>query len=152
MISIFHGRYELFYFEEIHDLFWFNDLFCFNDNHLIYVYYIDIILIFRYNWRFITFIKIFSLDNLCSHIFHFLPLIIDVALGFGSTARALIQAHGVHYDCGCIISQNGDLLQFLHRTNYCPLNVPAVYVAYFSTFGALVSFRMFLCSFDIIFY
>jgi hypothetical protein len=52
----------------------------------------------------------------------------------------LIQANGVHYDCGCIISQNGDLIQFSNREDVCALNVPAIYVAYFSTFGALVSF------------
>jgi hypothetical protein len=59
--------------------------------------------------------------------------------GFGSTARQPIQTNGVHYDCGCIISQNGDLMQF-ERAHPSVLNVPAVYVAYFSTFGALVSF------------
>ncbi len=61
--------------------------------------------------------------------------------GFGSTARQPIQTNGVHYDCGCIISQNGDLMQF-ERAHPSVLNVPAVYVAYFSTFGALVSFLL----------
>ncbi len=63
--------------------------------------------------------------------------ILFLTSGFGSTARQPIQTNGVHYDCGCIISQNGDLMQF-ERVNPSVLNVPAVYVAYFSTFGALV--------------
>ncbi|CAF4418960.1 unnamed protein product, partial [Rotaria sp. Silwood2] len=56
---------------------------------------------------------------------------------FGSTSQYIIQEQGVHYDCGCIISQNGDLLQFLHAEGANGLSVPSVYVAYFSTFGAL---------------
>ncbi|CAF1245410.1 unnamed protein product, partial [Rotaria sordida] len=69
--------------------------------------------------------------------FTFRPLTLQNTYGFGSTSRHIIQAHGIHYDCGCIISQNGDLLQFMNRRNVGPLNVPAVYVAYFSTFGAM---------------
>ncbi len=56
-------------------------------------------------------------------------------LGFGSTLNAIIQANGTHYDCGCVLTENGDLL---NQTNKGALSVPAVYVAYFSTFGAMV--------------
>ncbi|CAF1685278.1 unnamed protein product, partial [Adineta ricciae] len=68
--------------------------------------------------------------------FTFQPLTLQNTFGFGSTARSTIQANGVHYDCGCIITQNGDLAYF-DRTRVSVLNVPAVYVAYFATFGAL---------------
>ncbi|CAF2853244.1 unnamed protein product [Rotaria sp. Silwood2] len=68
--------------------------------------------------------------------FAFHPLTLQNTFGFGSTAHQIIQSNGVHYDCGCIITQNGDLMQF-ERTHTSALNVPAVYVAYFSTFGAL---------------
>ncbi|CAF3595248.1 unnamed protein product [Adineta steineri] len=68
--------------------------------------------------------------------FTFEPLTLQNTFGFGSTARQVIQQRGVHYDCGCIITQNGDLMHF-ERANVSVLNVPAVYVAYFSTFGAL---------------
>jgi hypothetical protein len=53
----------------------------------------------------------------------------------------------VHYDCGCVLTQNGDLVHFAERANASTLDVPAVYVAYFSTFGAMVRFF----SFDLIF-
>ncbi len=59
--------------------------------------------------------------------------------GFGSTTRQTIQTNSVHYDCGFIITQNGNLMQF-ERAHPSVLNVPTVYVAYFSTFGVLVSF------------
>ncbi|CAF1513265.1 unnamed protein product [Adineta ricciae] len=68
--------------------------------------------------------------------FTFQPLTLQNTFGFGSTARSTIQANGVHYDSGCIITQNGDLAYF-DRTRVSVLNVPAVYVAYFATFGAL---------------
>jgi hypothetical protein len=58
--------------------------------------------------------------------------------GFGSTYPWKIEANGIHYDCGCIISEDGDLLLSYSREHYSVLNVPAVYVAYFSTFGAIV--------------
>jgi hypothetical protein len=58
--------------------------------------------------------------------------------GFGSSYPWAIQSDGVHYDCGCIISENGDLVRIGGIGNDSVLNVPAVYVAYFSTFGALV--------------
>jgi len=61
-------------------------------------------------------------------------------IGFGSTRHEIIQTAGVHYDCGCLFTENGDLIQFINnKGNGSALNVPAVYVAYFSTFGALVS-------------
>ncbi len=59
--------------------------------------------------------------------------------GFGSTANAVILTNGVHYDCGCVLTQNGDLMQFSGNAVINSLNVPAVYVAFFSTFGAFVS-------------
>ncbi|CAF1380067.1 unnamed protein product, partial [Rotaria sordida] len=68
--------------------------------------------------------------------FAFHPSTLQNTFGFGSTTHHIIQSNGVHYDCGCIITQNGDLMQF-ERTHVSELNVPAVYVAYFSTFGAL---------------
>ena len=70
-----------------------------------------------------------SIENLC------------YVTGFGSTRHEIIQSNGVHYDCGCILSQNGDLMHFpSNRGNGSVLNVPAVYVAFFATFGAMVSF------------
>ena len=57
-------------------------------------------------------------------------------IGFGSTATSPIQRNGVHYDCGCVLSEKGELLH-LHGTN--ALSVPAVYIAFFATFGAMVS-------------
>jgi hypothetical protein len=60
------------------------------------------------------------------------------ALGFGSTTRAPIKSDSVHYDCGCVLSHNGDLQHFSGKVDGDSLNVPAVYVVYFSTFGALV--------------
>ncbi|CAF4026337.1 unnamed protein product, partial [Rotaria sordida] len=57
---------------------------------------------------------------------------------FGSTTRTIIKHNGVHYDCGCIISETGELYRFSNRgINENALNIPAVYVAYFATFGAL---------------
>ncbi len=62
--------------------------------------------------------------------------------GFGSTRHEMIQAAGVHYDCGCLFSDNGDLIHFpTNKGNGGALSVPAVYVAYFSTFGAMVRFN-----------
>ena len=34
----------------------------------------------------------------------------DISLGFGSVYRQRIHHNGVHYDCGCIISENGQLI------------------------------------------
>ena len=60
--------------------------------------------------------------------------------GFGSTMPYIIQANGVHYDCGCIISGSGELVGRANRPQPNVLSVPAVYVAFFSTFGAMVGF------------
>ncbi|UJR29383.1 hypothetical protein I4U23_010595 [Adineta vaga] len=68
--------------------------------------------------------------------FTFQPLTLLNTFGFGSTAHQTIEQHGVHYDCGCIITQNGDLMHFGQR-HANALNVPAIYVAYFATFGAM---------------
>lgn len=65
-------------------------------------------------------------------------LSIFVSLGFGSTTHQVILHNAVHYDCGCIISVNGDLVQFPSRPTPSALNVPAVYIVYFATFGAMV--------------
>ncbi|CAF2053256.1 unnamed protein product, partial [Rotaria magnacalcarata] len=65
--------------------------------------------------------------------FAFNPLKLQNTFGFGSTAHQIIQSNGVHYDCGCIITQNGDLMQF-ERAHASALNVPAVYVAYLNIF------------------
>ncbi|CAF1176839.1 unnamed protein product [Adineta ricciae] len=69
--------------------------------------------------------------------FAFQPKRLENTYGFGSVYRAKIQNTGIHYDCGCIISENGKLI-IPYGTNYNGvLNVPAIYTAYFSTFGAL---------------
>ncbi|CAF4442972.1 unnamed protein product, partial [Adineta steineri] len=54
---------------------------------------------------------------------------------FGTTAQQPIEEHGVHYDCGCVIDEKGELLQFSGKPSL--LNVPGTYVAYFSTYGAM---------------
>lgn len=61
-------------------------------------------------------------------------------LGFGSTRPEIILTNGVHYDCGCLFTDNGDLVHFPNSrgVNSGALSTPAVYVAYFSTFGAMV--------------
>ncbi|CAM4842781.1 unnamed protein product [Rotaria magnacalcarata] len=69
--------------------------------------------------------------------FAFEPWSLEDTYGFGSVYPSLIQADGVHYDCGCIISENGNLEHFFGGEYDPILNVPAVYVAYFATFGAL---------------
>jgi hypothetical protein len=66
--------------------------------------------------------------------------LIFIIIGFGSTRHDIIQSVGVHYDCGCLTTENGDLIHFPNpKGNGGALSVPAVYVAYFSTFGAFVS-------------
>ncbi len=57
-------------------------------------------------------------------------------IGFASTSTSPIRRHGVHYDCGCVLSEKGELLQ-KHGGN--EFSIPAVYIAFFATFGALVS-------------
>ncbi|CAF1299608.1 unnamed protein product [Rotaria magnacalcarata] len=74
----------------------------------------------------------------------FEPLSLENTFGFGSLYPSKIHEDGVHYDCGCIISENGDLERFYEREYDSVLNVPAAYVAYFSTFGAL-AWHLLLC-------
>jgi len=68
-------------------------------------------------------------------VFHTICLVYSV-IGFGSTAIYPIQRKYVHYDCGCVISENGELV---HTFGTNALSIPAVYIAYFATFGAMVS-------------
>ncbi len=63
-------------------------------------------------------------------------------IGFGSTANEPIMEHGVHYDCGCVLNVNGDLARFSGKAVADAIAVPAVYVAYFSTYGAMVRFSL----------
>jgi hypothetical protein len=58
--------------------------------------------------------------------------------------------YGVHYDCGCVLTGNGDLSRFDGQVNATAIAVPAVYVAYFSTFGAMVRFSSLTQSLHII--
>ncbi|CAF0904066.1 unnamed protein product [Adineta ricciae] len=69
--------------------------------------------------------------------FLFQPVSLQHTFGFGSTSSSPILSGGVHYDCGCIISENGELVRFDNSGHTSMLSVPAVYVAYFSTFGAM---------------
>ncbi|CAF1064818.1 unnamed protein product [Adineta steineri] len=69
--------------------------------------------------------------------FAFEPLSIVGTFGFGSTRQSTVQSFSVHYDCGCIISVNGELSQFTDNHQQNQLNVPAIYAVYFSTFGAM---------------
>ncbi|CAF3150845.1 unnamed protein product, partial [Rotaria sp. Silwood2] len=66
--------------------------------------------------------------------FAFEPLKLETTYGFGSTATSPIMRNGVHYDCGCVLNANGELEQ-LHGGN--EFSVPAIYIAYFATFGAM---------------
>ncbi|CAF1212894.1 unnamed protein product [Rotaria sp. Silwood1] len=66
--------------------------------------------------------------------FAFEPLKLEGTYGFGSTATRPIRRNGIHYDCGCVISEKGELQQ-LYGGN--ELSVPAVYIAFFATFGAM---------------
>ncbi|CAF1548130.1 unnamed protein product [Didymodactylos carnosus] len=69
--------------------------------------------------------------------FAFSPLTLQNTFGFGSTTQQIITTNGVHYDCGCVISMNGDLMRYSTKVTATSLNVPAVYPVYFSTFGAM---------------
>ncbi|CAF1573843.1 unnamed protein product [Rotaria sp. Silwood1] len=69
--------------------------------------------------------------------FAFEPLTLENTYGFGSTTHYIIEANGIHYDCGCVLTLNGDLFRFPTRTNHNIMNVPAVYTVLFSTFGAM---------------
>ncbi|CAF1416941.1 unnamed protein product, partial [Rotaria sordida] len=66
--------------------------------------------------------------------FLFQPLKLEETFGFGSTANSPIRRTGVHYDCGCIISETGALVPFSMGSI---LSVPSVYIVYFATFGAM---------------
>ena len=60
-------------------------------------------------------------------------------VGFGSLRSEAVTSI-VHYDCGCMISETGALIMPPGgRGHGSVLNVPAVYVAFFATFGAMVS-------------
>ncbi|CAM2729399.1 unnamed protein product [Rotaria socialis] len=67
-------------------------------------------------------------------MFAFEPLKLEGTHGFASTATSPITRNGVHYDCGCVLSENGGLEQ-LHGGN--EFSIPAVYIAFFATFGAM---------------
>ncbi|CAF1180202.1 unnamed protein product, partial [Adineta ricciae] len=69
--------------------------------------------------------------------FAFDPLSLEHTYGFGSTYQSPIESDGVHYDCGCVITEDGVLERSFDSADNSGLSVPAVYVAYFSTFGAL---------------
>ncbi|CAF4331676.1 unnamed protein product, partial [Rotaria sp. Silwood2] len=58
-------------------------------------------------------------------------------LGFGSTRSSTIERSHVHYDCGCIITESGDVLNFSSHGSSNTMSVPMAYTIYFSTFGAL---------------
>ena len=58
--------------------------------------------------------------------------------GFGSTSESPIESNCVHYDCGCVITETGNLDRFSESDEGSGLDVPAIYVAYFATFGAMV--------------
>ncbi|CAF4549844.1 unnamed protein product, partial [Didymodactylos carnosus] len=71
-------------------------------------------------------------------IFTFQPLLLRGTYGFGSTTDTVIGTSGVHYDCGCILSETGDLMQYSNRIiRSNAMNIPSIYVAYFLTFGCL---------------
>lgn len=76
----------------------------------------------------------FHLSHKSSNVIYILFL-----LGFGSTRQSTVQRTSVHYDCGCIITENGELIEFFENEDGNRLNVPAIYAVYFSTFGAIVS-------------
>ncbi|CAF3066852.1 unnamed protein product, partial [Rotaria sp. Silwood2] len=48
-----------------------------------------------------------------------------------------IKRYGVHYDCGCILTHDGDLIRFMNNADEHALNVPEIYAVLFSTFGAM---------------
>ncbi|CAF1142456.1 unnamed protein product, partial [Adineta ricciae] len=70
--------------------------------------------------------------------FAFSPLTLQGTFGFGSTRHEIILANGVHYDCGCLLTEQGELIHFASGgRNGSPFSVPAVYIAYFATYGAM---------------
>ncbi|CAF1317311.1 unnamed protein product [Didymodactylos carnosus] len=71
-------------------------------------------------------------------IFTFQPLLLQDTYGFGSTTDTVIRMDGIHYDCGCILSETGDLMQYSNRViRPNAMNIPSIYVTYFLTFGCL---------------
>ncbi|CAF1430588.1 unnamed protein product, partial [Rotaria sordida] len=65
------------------------------------------------------------------------PLTLEHTFGFGSMRSSPIKKYGIHYDCGCILTHNGDLVRFMNDADEHALSVPAIYVVLFSTFGAM---------------
>lgn len=59
--------------------------------------------------------------------------------GFGSTSESPIESGCVHYDCGRVLSENGNLARFDEGEDGSGLDIPAIYVVYFATFGAMVT-------------
>ena len=60
-------------------------------------------------------------------------------LGFGSLRQEPVSVRA-HYDCGCVLTETGAIVIPPNgRSSGSCLEIPAVYVAYFATFGALVS-------------
>ncbi|CAF1604719.1 unnamed protein product, partial [Didymodactylos carnosus] len=71
-------------------------------------------------------------------IFTFQPLLLQDTYGFGSTTDTVIRMDGIHYDCGCILRETGDLMQYSNRViRPNAMNIPSIYVTYFLTFGCL---------------
>ncbi|CAF3611238.1 unnamed protein product, partial [Rotaria socialis] len=56
--------------------------------------------------------------------FTFEPLKLEHTHGFASTATKPIMRNGIHYDCGCVLSEKGELVQ-RHEGN--EFSVPTVY-------------------------
>ncbi|CAF3848620.1 unnamed protein product [Rotaria sp. Silwood1] len=67
-------------------------------------------------------------------MFAFEPLKLEENYGFASTATSPIKRSGVHYDCGCVLSEKGELEQLYGGSEF---SIPAVYIAFFATFGAM---------------
>ncbi|CAF1165379.1 unnamed protein product [Didymodactylos carnosus] len=64
-------------------------------------------------------------------IFIFQPLLLQDTYGFGSTTDTVIRMDGIHYDCGCILRETGDLMQYSNRViRPNAMNIPSIYVAY----------------------
>ncbi|CAM4874703.1 unnamed protein product [Rotaria socialis] len=66
--------------------------------------------------------------------FTFEPLKLETTYGFASTSDKSISRSYIHYDCGCVLSETGELVQ-RHGTN--EFSIPSVYIAFFATFGAM---------------
>ncbi|CAM4822618.1 unnamed protein product [Rotaria magnacalcarata] len=66
--------------------------------------------------------------------FTFEPLKLENTYGFASTSDKPISRSYIHYDCGCVLSETGELVQRHGRNEF---SIPAVYIAFFATFGAM---------------